>query len=162
MITIVPYQSSYQRAVVALVLGIQQGEFNLPVTLQDQPDLQGIETFFRRGHGNFWVALADDGQVVGSIGLLDIGEGKGVIRKMFVASAYRGTLYGTASALLQTLEAWAQQRGISELYLGTISFLEAAVRFYTKQAYVRIAEYRLPPSFPRMAVDDQFFYKALA
>ena len=45
--------------------------------------------FFRRGAGDLWVAVAGD-KVVGTIGLVDIGNGQGAIRKMFVDCAYRG------------------------------------------------------------------------
>ena len=49
----------------------------------------GHPGFYRRGNGNFWVALAD-GEVVGTLALLDLGEGQGALRKMFVQAPHRG------------------------------------------------------------------------
>ena len=71
------------KAVTALILPIQQIEFNVPVTLEDQPDLQDIEAFYRRTGGDFWGAFAGD-HLVGTIGLISTGHQAGTIRKMFV------------------------------------------------------------------------------
>jgi hypothetical protein len=45
--------------------------------LDDQPDLLQISSFYQQNGGNFWVALAD-GEVVGTIALIDCGEALGV------------------------------------------------------------------------------------
>jgi hypothetical protein len=41
--------------------------------------------FYQRGSGAFWIALEGE-QVVGSIGLLDIGSDQAALRNMFVAA----------------------------------------------------------------------------
>ena len=45
------------RAVIDLVLPIQQMEFNLPITLEDQPDIKDIEAFYQAGGGDIWAPL---------------------------------------------------------------------------------------------------------
>ena len=57
MITIVPFSQHYVQGVVDLILSIQRLEFEIPITLEAQPDLQSISRFYQRGNGNFWVAL---------------------------------------------------------------------------------------------------------
>ena len=80
---IISYTSQYQQDVIDLILSIQQNEFGVAVKLSDQPDLTTIPEFYQTHNGNFWVALAE-GRVIGTIGLLDIGHGRGALRKMFV------------------------------------------------------------------------------
>jgi putative acetyltransferase len=155
------YESDYQQPVIDLILGIQQGEFGVPITLADQPDLQTIETFYQSARGNFWCALTQTGQVVGTISLIDVGEDFGTIRKMFVHADYRGRELGIASLLLQTLETHALQAGMNALYLGTFNILTAARRFYVKNKYALIPASDLPEAFPRMRVDDRFYGKLL-
>ncbi len=158
--TIVPFAAVQRRAVANLVLNIQRREFGIPVTLEEQPDLVDIAGFFRTGVGEFWVALADRAPI-GSIGLLDIGEGRGALRKMFVHTAWRGRKKGVAQSLFDTLLAHAAAHGITELILGTIDKFAAARRFYRRNGFVEIAEGELPQSFPRMHVDTAFFRRRM-
>ena len=68
-IHIVPYESKFQDEVVDLIVHIQQKEYNVPITKEDQPDLLEVETFYQKDYGNFWVAIYD-GKVVGTVALL--------------------------------------------------------------------------------------------
>lgn len=142
--------------VIDTILPIQQQEFGIPVTLADQPDLQDIHAHYRRGAGDFWVATAE-GRVVGTIGLLDIGQGQAALRKMFVAPAWRGREHGVAAVLLQTLLDHCRGRGLHTVLLGTTDKFLAAHRFYEKQGFELIERDRLPPAFPVMAVDTRFY-----
>lgn len=158
MLTITQFQETHTEAICELILGIQQGEFQVPITLDDQPDLLMISSFYQQKGGNFWVALAD-GEVVGTIALIDCGEGVGCIRKMFVRADWRGKEHGLAQQLLEILETWAREKGIMALYLGTIERLQAAIRFYLRNGFRPVAPEDLPSNFPRMAVDTHFFGK---
>lgn len=157
---IAPFEALYTEAVCALILHIQQLEFNVPITLADQPDLLTIPAVYQQNAGNFWVALVE-GDVVGTIGLMDCGEGVGCIRKMFVRADWRGKDLGVAQQLLDTLEKRAISTHLQGLYLGTIARLEAAIRFYRRNGFEPIAQADLPHQFPRMTVDTHFFWKKL-
>lgn len=159
VIEIVPFAPAHARGVIELVLPIQQEEFGIPITLEMQPDLGDIPGFFRYGHGNFWVAT-DRGEIVGTIGLLDIGEGQAALRKMFVAVSHRGA--GVAKALLDTLFAWCRQCGIREVFLGTAPELRAAHRFYEKNGFREIDRAELPTRFPVVVVDTKFYRRPMA
>lgn len=156
---IAPFADADHAAVVDLVTTIQQLEFKIPIAYADQPDLHDIPAFYRRqNRGEFWVARAG-GRVVGTIALIDIGNGQGALRKMFVARDWRDAARAVAADLLGTLEADALRRGLAELLLGTTAQFTAAHRFYGKNGFVEIAPDRLPAAFPRMAVDTMFFRK---
>ncbi len=156
-----PFAPEDSGGVAALIVPIQQAEFGIAVTLADQPDLADIPAFYRRGGGNFWVAEAD-GQIVGTIGLLDIGHRQAALRKMFVAAPFRGREHGVAARLLDELLAWCAARSIVEIYLGTTDRFLAAHRFYEKNGFVEIARHDLPERFPVMAVDSKFYRRRFA
>jgi GNAT superfamily N-acetyltransferase len=111
---IVPFDpaagTGHQAGVVSLISGIQRGEFGLPITPQDQPDLMDIPGFYVNGAlgpGLFLVAIDGKGEVAGSIALLNIGKGQGALRKMFVRADMRGA--GLAAALLDALLGWCRR-----------------------------------------------------
>ena len=159
-IAIARFVAADARAVAELVLGIQRGEFGVPISLDDQPDLADVSGYYQRGRGDFWVARAGE-RVVGTIGLLDDG-GDVALRKMFVDHAYRGRLHAVGQRLLDTLLAHARARRIPRILLGTRPEMHAAHRFYEKNGFVRIDEAALPARFPRMPVDSVFYRLELA
>jgi GNAT superfamily N-acetyltransferase len=164
---IIPLSNVHGGQVADLILPIQQIEFSVPITLDDQPDLQDIEAAYFRPGGHFWGAFVDD-ELAGTIGLLASPPGRlpestphapfGVIRKMFVRMEYRGKPWGLAQLLLETGIAHARRSGMEHLYLGTISRMHAAHRFYEKNGFTRIAKENLPAAFPLMPVDDTFYH----
>ncbi len=158
MITIRLYENQDKEGIIKLILDIQQLEFQVPITLEEQPDLAIIPAFYQIDKGNFWVATKNN-EVIGSIALIDCGQNIGCIRKMFVRKEYRGKRYSIAQNLLNKLTAWALDHNFENLYLGTIVRLEAAIGFYKKNGFTQIAKDNLPKQFPIMAVDTHFFEK---
>jgi len=145
-------------AVIDIILPIQQKEFNVPVTLSDQPDLLNIEANYHQNGGCFWGAEID-GELVGTIALIKFDAHAGAIRKMFVKQAFRGKELGIAQKLLNTLTSYCRDNEIWNLYLGTVPVLQAAIRFYQKNGFVNIEKQNLPAAFPLMSVDTEFFTK---
>jgi GNAT superfamily N-acetyltransferase len=156
MIRIVPFSPEHADGVVSVILPIQQNEFEIPITLEAQPDLKDIGGFYQHGDGNFWVAVDGD-TVVGTVALLDIGNRQVALRKMFVARSHRGAQNGVAAALLHVLLTWCRDRGIRRIFLGTTARFLAAHRFYEKNGFREIRREALPPSFPVMVVDTKFY-----
>ncbi|MCW3465746.1 GNAT family N-acetyltransferase [Chitinophaga nivalis] len=152
--------NQYSREVIDIILPIQQQEFNIPITLEDQPDLLDIENNYHRTGGGFWGASVN-GELVGTIALISLGHQAGAVRKMFVRKAFRGKEFGIAQQLLQHLIAHSQQTGITDLYLGTVDKLAAAVRFYERNHFQQIAKADLPGYFPIMSADNVFYHLQL-
>ncbi|PLT30601.1 GNAT family N-acetyltransferase [Peribacillus deserti] len=150
------YTNEYQNSVVELIAFIQQQEYNIPIKLEDQPDLFSIEKVYQSGRGNFWIAL-HNGDVVGTIALQDIGNQQAALKKLFVHPDYRGKSYGTAAHLLHTVLEWAEQQAIVKIILGTTEQFKAAHRFYEKHGFLEITERELPEDFPKLKVDTKFF-----
>jgi|SRR5215217_2057786 len=150
------YRSGDEHGIVALILPIQTIEFGIQTSAEKQPDLFDIANFYQTGAGDFWIAWHGQ-DIVGTIAMKDIGNGQALIRKMFVASAFRGHEYAIAARLLATLLDAARAGGMVEIFLGTIDILQAACRFYEKNGFVQIGREVLPATFPVMAVDNTFY-----
>ena len=150
------YEAKYKDDLIAMILSIQQKEFGIKITREDQPDLEEISRYYQQGKGNFWVAVHEE-SVIGTIGLIDIGNQQAALRKMFVKSAFRGPEHGVAQALLQELMGWSAAHGVQTVYLGTTDKFKAAHRFYEKNGFVRIEKEGLPTEFSVMKVDTVFY-----
>ena len=155
-IAIRKYDADYQEDLVQMILEIQQQEFSIPIRREDQPDLADIPQFYQQGNGNFWVAVQGT-KVVGSVGLIDIGNQQAALRKMFVKAAFRGAQFSVASSLLATVLAWVRQRKLQSIFLGTTDKFIAAHRFYEKHGFEKIDQAELPTTFPVMRVDSVFY-----
>jgi N-acetylglutamate synthase-like GNAT family acetyltransferase len=160
-ILIAPFSDTDQQGVLDVILPIQQREFGIPITEADQPDLMSIPEFYQSGTGGFWVARSN-GEVVGTVGLKDIGSGQTALRKMFVAAPFRGRELGVAGKLLDVLLAHARAKGVAEIFLGTTDKFLAAHRFYEKRGFRELPKAELPEAFPVMAVDSKFYVLRVA
>ncbi|MFH6994998.1 GNAT family N-acetyltransferase [Flavobacterium sp. FlaQc-48] len=157
---IIPIENQYESAIVDLILSIQQNEFNIAITIKDQPDLLDINNFYYADGGHFWGAFIDD-ELVGTIALVKFSKTEAAIRKMFVKKEYRGKEFAIAQKLLNTLMDYCLANEIDNLYLGTISVLEAALRFYERNHFIRIEKEWLPDPFPLMSADNVFCHLTL-
>jgi len=156
-IPIAPLDNRHCLQAVDLILPIQQLEFNVPITVEQQPDLLNIEDFYTRPGGGFWGAFAD-GQLVGTIALISIGHQAGAIRKMFVKKEFRGKEHNIAQRLMETLLQFCLQHGITDLYLGTVNIMLAAQRFYERNGFRPTEKADLPGYFPLMSADNKFYH----
>ena len=155
-----PWRDADRDEVVRLILGIQRDEYGMEISAADQPDLADVASVYQSGAGNFWLCRRG-GHLVGTIGLIDIGDRCGALRKMFVEKESRGRSPGVAAALLDELVAWARAHGIGSIVLGTTAWFHAAVAFYMRNGFSEIGRDELPPAFPVMAVDSRFFLRRL-
>ncbi len=161
MVEIATYEPNDHTSMAAMVVEIQNREFGVPITYEQQPDLIDPAAFFRKGAGEFWVARAAGGDVVGTIGLVEFAPGEGALRKMFVRADHRGASHGVAQHLLDRLLAHARASGLCAIWLGTTAMFKAAHRFYEKNGFDLVSEAGLPATFPRMKPDTRFYRIAL-
>ncbi|EUJ21866.1 GNAT family N-acetyltransferase [Listeria aquatica] len=152
------YEEKYCDQLTKLILGVQQDEFGVAITLDDQPDLMDIPGHYFDGKGHFWVALQDD-VVIGTIAVLFLENGHAAIRKLFTDANFRGKEYQTGQKLLDALEAFCAENGKNAIYLGTTDKFKAAHRFYEKNGYEEINKTDLPEDFHILAVDSKFYRK---
>ncbi|WP_342644914.1 GNAT family N-acetyltransferase [Mucilaginibacter sp. CSA2-8R] len=161
LLHIKPIHNECCRQIIDLILNIQQAEFGLSITINQQPDLLDIDTHYHLGGGCFWGAFVDD-ELVGTIALINTGQQSGCIRKMFVKKDFRGKEWGTAQQLLDVLLQYCRSVNIGHIQLGTVAPLKAAHRFYERNGFQQINKKDLLAHFPLMLTDTMFFELHLA
>ncbi|WP_288227255.1 GNAT family N-acetyltransferase [uncultured Enterococcus sp.] len=158
-VKIVPFEEKYTQEIVDLIIPIQREEFNIQLTVEDQPDLLRIQEEYINTGGNFWVALFDD-KVIGTIALVRLENHCGAIKKMFVTKDFRGEKQ-IGRKLLDTLVNYCKEQGYERLYLGTVEVLKAAQKFYKKNGFELIDKTEMPKDYHLMDVDTVFFMRKL-
>jgi GNAT superfamily N-acetyltransferase len=138
------YRSSFRTEVIDLILQIQNVEYNVNISLDEQPDLLDIENSYVTPGGGFWIALDQTGHVVGTIGLQLKTQTIAVLKKLFVSPAWRGGETGCASKLFEALLAFALDRGIETIVLDTPSVATRSHSFYMRNGFRQISEAELP------------------
>lgn len=144
-------------AIIDLVLGIQNGEFQLNLTIAEQGDLLDVAAHYRDGGGGFWVATTDRGEVIGSIGLMRKSAGVAVLKKFFLKAAYRGKALGHAQALFAALLVFAREEGIRQIILDTPSVAARSHRFYESVGFRRVGRDELPVAYEYPDRDSLLF-----
>src|ERR1700753_1234048 len=102
-ITVDIFNSTLQQQVIDTILYVQNVEFNVGISLEDQPDLLDIETHYVSPGGQFWVALTTDARGVRSVRLQAKPGGVGILKKLFVLADYRGKQSQCAAKLFSAL-----------------------------------------------------------
>lgn len=125
MAEIMEFDPKFSNQAKSFILGILEDEFNLRGI--ERPDLDDIKSAYQTGKGNFWVAI-ENGRVIGTIALLDCGDNRGYLKRMYVSREYRGM--GLAKDLLDALARFARASGFKEVYCGTAETMAAANKFY--------------------------------
>ena len=104
-------------------------------------DLLDIRANYLERGDEFWLALDEDGRVIGSVGYSRVPETKeAVVHRLYVKASLKHT--GVGTALLQTAEEGMRRKGItlSRLHLGEPreQWFESYA-FYPKHGYREIA-----------------------
>jgi GNAT superfamily N-acetyltransferase len=144
MLEIVPFADQDQKRVRDFVLAIQNTEFDLGFTEEEQPDLLDTAHFYQEG--GFWLALEDD-ELVGTIGLQKLDADTSVLRKMFVQREYRGAKPSVAQLLFDTLLKHAHTAGFKTMYLDTPTIAVASHKFYERNGFKQVERQSLPPNY---------------
>lgn len=143
-IVIKTYSPKYSHEIISLILKIQNDEAKINLTLEEQPDLKDIEKFYQAAGGEFWIALDKD-KVIGTIGLMNKGNGYAVLKKFFVDTQYRRQKIGLM--LYKELLSFALKIGIKHIILDTPSVAKASHNFYECAGFRQIQPEQLPISY---------------
>ena len=73
------FRKTDDAGVIALVLGIQNDEFHLNLSINDQKDLTDINAYYGERGGIFLVAETSAGVIVGTIGLMRLQDDLGAV-----------------------------------------------------------------------------------
>jgi len=127
-VTIRPATNTDAEAVRSFVFVVLR-EYGLqPDPAGTDADLFDIEVSYLRPGGAFELLVDATGVVVGTVGLMPIGEDRCELRKMYLDKAYRGR--GLGKRLLRHALDRARQLRFRRMELETISVLQAAIGLY--------------------------------
>ncbi len=138
---IVTYQEKYKSQIIDLILSIQNQEAKINLSLEEQPDLLDIPNCYEKEGGEFWLTLEND-TVIGTLALMNKGNGNGILKKGFVKNEYRKR--GILTELYKTVLDYARINHFKQLMFDTPSVATNCHRFFEKEGYVRISKNEQP------------------
>lgn len=101
------------------------------------PDLCRFSEIYNTEGNCYWVAESEDGEIIGGVGIGDLGDGICELQKMYCLPNARGT--GLAHKLISIALEYAKKY-YKRCYLETLDNMHAAQRFYEKHGFVRTYE----------------------
>lgn len=138
---IMTYQEKYKEQIIDLILDIQNNEAKINLTLDEQPDLKDIKSCYEKDGGEFWIAV-DNGKVIGTLALMNKGDGNAVLKKGFVRADYRKQ--GILGKLYDELLEFANSKNMHVFVFDTPSVATNCHNFFEKRGYRRISKDDIP------------------
>jgi ribosomal protein S18 acetylase RimI-like enzyme len=151
------FRKTDDAGIIALVLGIQNDEFHLNLSINGQKDLTDINAYYGERGGIFLVAETSAGVIVGTIGLMRLQDDLGVMKKFFVAADCRGRDRGNARALYDRFVESTKRKGVTQIVLDTPAAAVRSHAFYRSVGFVQIDRSALPMSYDLPERDTLFF-----
>ena len=132
MIKIEQYSENYREKVIDFFLKICICEFGFE---EWEKDIKNMDNHtYKDNGGNFWIALDEKDNIVGTIGLKNKGQAIGELKSMYVDEKYRG--HNIAQNLLNTLLEFASE--YEKTILDTYKKFERAIGFYEKNGFSNV------------------------
>jgi putative acetyltransferase len=131
------YQPQDREAIIKMIDSIYR-EYDDKIYLQGADnDLLDIEANYLQD-GEFWVELADTGQIIASIAVKrstqnSSNEPTASLKRFYILPEYRGS--GIAQQMHNTVIEWCKQNHISQIYLWSDTRFTRAHSFYRKHGY---------------------------
>ncbi|MAW78610.1 MAG: GNAT family N-acetyltransferase [Parvularcula sp.] len=131
-----PATNADREKVRALIFAVLD-EYGLdPAPKTTDKDLDDLEGFY--AGGAFVVLETSEGDIIGTVGLLPLGDGVVELRKMYLKPAARGRGHG--KRLLNHAIKRAKELGFRRIELQTARVLEEALGLYAKYGFVHSPE----------------------
>lgn len=146
------YREQDTDEIIRLALHCQNDGTRPPVTVECQTDLLDIQGKYIDSGGCFWVA-EESGKVAGTIGLMNAGDGIGILKKFFVYEEYRGNPYHLGQQLYKKLLDFAHEHKFRTIMLDTPKNTDRAHKFYYKAGFRRIDRQEVPVKYA-VPIDD--------
>jgi GNAT superfamily N-acetyltransferase len=140
-IVIEPARIADAPAIVALIGRVfREYEFSWNPAAE-VPDLFDFDRHYGGAAGAFWVARLD-GQVVGSVGVARLPDGRAELHRLYLDATLRGR--GVGRALVDTVLDWCRGAGIRRLVLWSDTRFDRAHRLYEGMGFRQTDEREVP------------------
>lgn len=143
-------------SVASLVLNIQNGEYNVGLGIEEQPDLLNAQQSYFTPGGHFWVSQQSGGTIVGCIGI-QLAKGKSESSRFFLHPSNRGAASGYSESLFDTLVTFAKDHGLLWLMLDSPAVATRSHVFYRRKGFVRVEYDRVPVPYPFFDRDSHLY-----
>lgn len=148
---IIPFSNEYQDKTAQFITSILEAEFGYGNI--DRPDLRNISNAYQRDpQSNFWLVV-ENGEVMGTIAIMNYGNGRGFLKRMYVKKELRSK--GVGQKLLDTLLEFARNSEYQIIFTSTVEEFTSARQFYGKNGFEQIPQ--LPSDLA--APGDNIFLK---
>lgn len=138
---------------------LEKLHLDIPGTAYFDPELDCLSTYYnsKPSERACFVALSDDGQVIGGVGIAEFDgiENCAELQKLYLDDSAKGNGYG--KELMQIAEDGARAAGYKRLYLETHTNLSVALKLYEKAGFHQIEK---PCSTPHGTM-NRFYLKEL-
>ena len=142
MMLIRPIKVADNQAVKAILKAdLEDAGMAIPGTAYYDTNLDTLSQYYHANpHRMYYVAVADDGTVLGGAGFgeFDLAHGVAELQKLYLAKTARG--HGLSYQLISLIEDAAKTAGYQRLYLETDHRLPAAVHIYEKTGYTQLTQ----------------------
>ena len=155
---IITYKEKYKEQIIDLILHIQNDEAGINLSLEEQPDLLDIPGCYEKDGGEFWLAVECD-KLIGTLALMNKGDGNAVLKKGFVRAEYRKQ--GILGGLYKRLMDFAEENGFKTFVFDTPSVATNCHRFFEKRGYKRISREEIPFPYDFPDRDSYVYLKQL-
>ena len=102
----------------------------------EDADLDSVERSYNDAGGRFWVLTSKRSRIIGTVGVLDEGDGVCELRKMYLAPDWRGKGWGRF-LLIEALR-FAREAGFRKVTLNTNSSMLDAIALYERNGFRRL------------------------
>ena len=150
MIEITTYDKKYRDDVINLIEEILKNEYHRNI---DTTDLYNIEEEYFKHKGIFWIALDENKNLVGTIGLKDYNNNVAYLKRLYVKKEFRKQ--GIGGKLIDVFLEYAKENNFKEIYLATVSNRLNVMKFYEENVFERIEA--MPEYIPVLSGQDAFF-----
>lgn len=141
--------------IMDMIYDIQHHEFGVNISPEVNESILKAENYYYfNGKCNFWYAIDENEDIVGTIGLCKVNSTYAELKKCFVKPHYRGK--GLSERLVHKLIKQADKLRIQYIIIGTISTFVWAHKFYQKCGFTMIDESLLPKEFEKCEADSVF------
>lgn len=132
---ILPFEQKYRDDMIFMVLEAKDALGRIPGLNEDLLDVQ--KNYFDKGD-MFWIAINEDGRVIGSIGYNSLNSDEVTLHRLFVKHNLKHKGIGTA--LLKTAEKHIGQKGYKRIivHLGNKTDFFESWSFYPKHGYKEV------------------------
>lgn len=136
MYKIKKFENRYNEEVNNFIISVFVDEFGFEERRKELEEQDNYE-YIQNG-GGLWIALDDEDNIIGTIGLKKHNDNDVELKKLYVRKDYRGK--GVSKELYNIMLEESKKDNFNRIFLGTYDKLETAINFYLKRGFTQMEE----------------------